>query len=272
MVLQRQVETMITRFGCSENLYQIVGQLWLRFLKKYYEHIYKDSDKSDETSQVVFDGYENEDEDKDEQAEQNQSDPAANESSAPPGNNTNINRNVVENVAQQPASSDSWNNTNATDKSNIGDNNANNTAVEEKIDKSAPSIKPFLSRKKPKFSLTACFIYLGCLWCREALDISDIMRWMRSGELPFVSVINSLPRNIDKISFLKSLVRFVIGSQFFTNAYRQQYFPTSLFLTETSKKLSVFLDFYPPPLNPPPFVYRLFQDLNFPRKTLYCMS
>jgi hypothetical protein len=30
--------------------------------------------------------------------------------------------------------------------------------------------------------------------------------------------------------------------------------------------LAAFLDFSPPPLNPPPFVYRLFQDLGFPRK------
>jgi hypothetical protein len=211
MVIQRQIETMISRFGCSENLYQIVGQLWLQFLKKYYEFIYKDNDKSDETSQVLVDD-EEEQEDKDEQESFGQSDPAGTDGSAPENTRANNTTNLTQESARHlHTSSDPLNNTNATDKSNVnveshGQNGANGDGSAAKPDEKTPSIKVFLSRKKPKFSLTVCFIYLGCLWCREPLDISDIMRWMRSGELPFVSVINSLPRNIDKISFLKSLV------------------------------------------------------------------
>ncbi len=210
MVLQSQVETMISRFGCSENLYQIVGQLWLQFLKKYYEHIYTDTDKSDEASQVIVDG-EDEIKDNDElQDSVDQSDPAANESPAPENTENNNNGVIEEEVVQNQAGSDPLNNTNVTDKSNVnadqqhGENNGEAAKTEDK--EKAPPITAFLSRKKPKFSLSVCFIYLGCLWCREPIDISDIMRWMRSGELPFVSVVNSLPRNIDKISFLKSLV------------------------------------------------------------------
>lgn len=215
MVLQSQVETMISRFGCSENLHHIVGQLWLQFLKKYYEYVYKDNDKSDEVSQVIVDD-EDENKEKDEQESIGQSDPV-NENSAP--ENTNNNNNGIDEGAVQPnISSDPLNNTNVTDKSNVepndqqnGENKAGEAAPNTEENAKVPSIKAFLSRKKPKFSLSVCFIYLGCLWCREPLDISDIMRWMRSGELPFVSVVNSLPRNIDKISFLKSLVRSYNG-------------------------------------------------------------
>lgn len=273
MVIQRQIETMISRFGCSENLYQIVGQLWLQFLKKYYEFIYKEGEKSDEISQVLVDEG---DEGDGEQENLVHSDPAGTDSSLPENTVDNNNTNVAqEGVEDIKISSDPLNNTNTTDQANA---NAKTDAATEQLNggvensdtkQKTPSIKVFLSRKKPKFSLTVCFIYLGCLWCREPLDISDIMRWMRSGELPFVSVVNSLPRNIDKISFLKSLVCLCASITSSLVNLLQQYFPTCSFLTETSRKLAAFLEFNPPPLNPPPFVYRLFQDLGFPCKSKF---
>eukprot|EP00029_Vermamoeba_vermiformis_P004313 TRINITY_DN14852_c0_g1_i1.p1 TRINITY_DN14852_c0_g1~~TRINITY_DN14852_c0_g1_i1.p1 ORF type:complete len:243 (+),score=35.75 TRINITY_DN14852_c0_g1_i1:58-786(+) len=173
MVLQSQVETMISRFGCSENLYPIVGQLWLQFLKKYYEYVYKDNYKSDEVSQVIVDD-EDENKEEDEQESLGQSDPdPVNENSAPESTENNKNG-IDEGVVQPNVSSDPLNNTNVTDKSNVetnglqqnGENNAGEAAANMEENAKVPSIKAFLSSKKHKFSLSGCFIYLGCLWCR----------------------------------------------------------------------------------------------------------
>ncbi|KAG7270012.1 hypothetical protein CRUP_027970, partial [Coryphaenoides rupestris] len=43
---------------------------------------------------------------------------------------------------------------------------------------------------------TLALLYLGLLWCREALSLGDLLRLVKEGHLPFINAFECLPEEM----------------------------------------------------------------------------
>jgi hypothetical protein len=69
------------------------------------------------------------------------------------------------------------------------------------------SLAPILPRSRKSASRTLAFVYVGCLWLREPIMLTDIVRWACQGDLTFLSAWKTLPANTESRALFRPEVR-----------------------------------------------------------------
>lgn len=82
--------------------------------------------------------------------------------------------------------------------------------LEKQEDETNENSKPLirilnLKRERATMNITLAILYLGCMCVREPVIIADIIRWVRSGKIPFLSAYKILPPNIKELFFFRPL-------------------------------------------------------------------
>jgi transcription initiation factor TFIIIB Brf1 subunit/transcription initiation factor TFIIB len=294
-VLKLQVEALILQFHCSPLLYSVVGKLWIDFLSKSRLENKDKSSLNNESSLPSIDNCQQIDSAHTDGLHNassftfDTSNALANESTHNENDETNKNQ-PEENDFEMGSVEDPNNDDDDDDDDTDNDRHVSDSEVvtlrhrdrnDDNIEKTLhystdgddlisdaddnPSdVVSVKSRKMeddcrfthsgvPKLSLSLCFLYLACLWLREPILLRDFIVWAREERLPYVSAVKTLPPSVRNILL-----------------YRPFRFPTSRSLLKTTKKLSDFLDFVPPPHDPFTIFIRFYKDLSLPMELLPC--
>jgi len=122
-----------------------------------------------------------------------------------------------------------------------------------------------LTKNVPLIKLSVIFLYMGCLWLRLPVMISDFHTWIYNEDIPYFSAIYCIPFKIKKLltdSEASSLKPRHLPScewLYSRTAYMIHYY-------ETNFKLSF------PPINYPVIACRMLSLLALPAEAYLCLS
>jgi hypothetical protein len=95
-----------------------------------------------------------------------------------------------------------------TGEQNVEETTKRRTRSDKKV--RAPrfvAMAPILPRQRKAASRTLAFVYLGCLWLREPILLIDLIKWARTGEIPFLAAWKLLPVSCESRALFRPEVR-----------------------------------------------------------------